>query len=289
MKTAGLVLAVLVLLVLVLTIVSFNSQRKSTARYLKTISQLPRPTSEQTQRFAEHVAQARNWYKLIPAHPEVAFVFYLDPDAGRHWVRKAAGLDLKLGPESDLSSIEELETVFEDSVRPHQFQRGWGTTQEYLDLFGFWNFYPPETLEYEIRMENGDIIVTAGPGFRIRSGDGWCNVPRKLEAAGTAYVSSLFYPFAESYSHFSDGLMFIRISSSGEISPLLQNILKLHALRTTFSEENPNAKFDAWKKTEAFEILGKQIEGPLKEERKRLINEMVLAMERFLEKLETLN
>jgi hypothetical protein len=288
-KMKVLVIAAVFLLLLAVIFVGVRSRRESSNPYVGIVSQLPRPTPEQTRRFAEHVAQAKNWYKLIPAAPEVPFVFYLDPDAGRHWIRKTSGMNLKLSPETDLSVLEEAETVFEDSVRAHQYQRGWETTEEYLDFFGLWNFYAPNTLEYEILMENGDIIVTAGPGFKIRSDSGWCEIPRELEGAGTAFVSSLVYPFAEHYPHFADGLIFVRAEPSGEINPLLRNILELQALRRKVFEDNPDAEFDAWQKTENFQLLGKRIEAPLMQERKRLIQEMVSAMERFLEKLDVLN
>ena len=45
---------------------------------------LPVPTPEQTVRFADHVADNRNWYKHLPFFPPGAsFVFFPNPHAGR--------------------------------------------------------------------------------------------------------------------------------------------------------------------------------------------------------------
>lgn len=239
---------------------------------------LPKPTSEQNKRFAEYVAQARNWYKIIPASPQVAFFFYLDPDAGRYWVRKTSQLGLNLDSEIDTDAIEDSEVVFEDAVESHQWQRGWETTEEYRSLFGFWNFNTPYMPQTEILMDSGDIVITAGAGCRIRSGIGWCKIPRELKAAGTAWVSSLMYPFSYGYSHFAEGLVFVEVSASDPLNQLLQHILELKSLRKKESSD--------WSNTDEFKKLEQKIEEPLTHERNRLIGEMVFAMERFLQKLE---
>ena len=125
--------------------------RERKTSYFDIVLQLPKPTPEQTRQFAEYVTKARNWYKIIPASPSMPFFFYLDPDAGRHWVRKTSALHIDLDSESekDTDSIEKCELTFEDAMTPHQYQRDWETTKGYRERFGFWNFYSSKHLGFK--------------------------------------------------------------------------------------------------------------------------------------------
>ena len=62
-----------------------------TKDYVGVIRQLPRPTVAQTERFARYVSSAHSWYKHLPIHPKVPFVFYLDPGAGMSRVHTRTG------------------------------------------------------------------------------------------------------------------------------------------------------------------------------------------------------
>src|SRR4051794_19350108 len=62
-----------------------------TKDYAEVIRQLPRPTLAQTERFARFVSGAHSWYKHLPLHPKVPFIFYLDPGAGMNRVQTRTG------------------------------------------------------------------------------------------------------------------------------------------------------------------------------------------------------
>ena len=93
--------------------------------YFDLVSQLPLPTPEQTERFAEHVADNHSWYKHLPFFPPGAgFVLFLNPHAGCG-VRETEGR----------FSVYDIEhgDYFEHHSRL--------STRDYRDQFGHWDYW----------------------------------------------------------------------------------------------------------------------------------------------------
>ena len=97
-----------------------------TRDYLGLVRGLPRPTWEQTFRFAWFVAGAHNGYKHLPADGDVPFSFFLDPHAGG---------DLVMTPPGERSMV----AITDDSS---PFHDTWQTTATYRRRFGRWNYHP---------------------------------------------------------------------------------------------------------------------------------------------------
>ena len=49
------------------------------SQYVEMIRRHTLPAAEESQAFATRVAEAQSWYKRLPVHPKVPFVFYLSP------------------------------------------------------------------------------------------------------------------------------------------------------------------------------------------------------------------
>ena len=101
--------------------------------YLEIVSTLPLPTSEQTNRFAEHVARNHSWYKHLPYFPPGAsFVFFLNPNAGM-------GVQHKDG----VYNVFNVERA--DYFQHHSRL----TTVDYLARFGHWDYWVDDNPRYE--------------------------------------------------------------------------------------------------------------------------------------------
>jgi hypothetical protein len=146
--------------------------------YVEVIRQLPKPSVAQTERFARFVSSAHSWYKHLPVHPKVPFVFYLDPGAGMSLVQTRTG-------ESALVEIADEST---------RFHYTWQKTPDYRRRFGYWNYHAAYATSFWYASDGG-VVNTAGPGLRIlaESGD-WVPVPPDLAATGTALISALVHP-----------------------------------------------------------------------------------------------
>ena len=131
-------------------------------KYLELVRALPRPSLEQTYRFAWFVAGAHSWYKKLPTHGTAPFVFYLDPYAGFSTRYYANGK----------TAVEE---ITDESDRSHYT---WQTTADYHRRFGHWNY-------------DAD---TPGEGASVSDGEGnWIAVPRPFLEAGRADVNAFMH------------------------------------------------------------------------------------------------
>ena len=97
-------------------------------KYLEMVRALPRPSLEQTYRFAWFVAEAHSWYKHLPADRTVPFVFYLDPYAGWSEVTTVATGEVTLQEITDESTHLPLHLADDrglpQAVRPLELYRG---------------------------------------------------------------------------------------------------------------------------------------------------------------------
>jgi hypothetical protein len=154
-----------------------------TADYVGAVRRLPRPTLAQTERFARYVSCAHSWYKHLPLHPKVPFVFYLDPGAGMSHVRTRTG---------EAALVE----VTDESTR---FHYTWQKTADYRRRFGHWNYHAAYGTSFLFAGEGGEVS-TAGAGLAVLTESGeWAGVPPVLAAAGTAQVNALVHPSPNFY------------------------------------------------------------------------------------------
>lgn len=89
--------------------------------YLEGAGSVPIPTSAQIRDFVSFVANAKSWYKHLPARPPGAPMhFYLDLNAGRDRLRRWGH-----------------EVIYRDRTeRTEKFHYSWMTTAEYRERFG---------------------------------------------------------------------------------------------------------------------------------------------------------
>ena len=108
-------------------------------KYLELICDLPRPSLEQTYRFAWFVTGAHSWYEHLPAYGTVPFVFYLNPYAG--W-----------SEETTVATGEvTLQEITDESERSHYTSQ---TTADYHMRFGHWDY----TVDKGARSRTGRAI-----------------------------------------------------------------------------------------------------------------------------------
>jgi hypothetical protein len=147
-------------------------------RYFAVTRALPRPSIEQTVRFAWFVSDAHSWYKHLPADHKVPFNFYLDPDAGRNYVVTSTGEHLMVD-------------VTDESV---QFHYTWQTTATYRRRFGHWNYNAPYGNGFMFAADGG-IVDTAGIGPSVLDQIGnLLSVPASALMVGTANVNAYVHP-----------------------------------------------------------------------------------------------
>jgi len=120
----------------------------STRDYVEIVRQLPQPTLAQTERFARYVSSAHSWYKHLPIHPKVPFVFYLDPGAGMNLVHTRTGETA-------------LVAVTDESTR---FHYTWQKTEDYRRRFGCWNYRADYGTSFMFAGEGG-VVNSAGAGL----------------------------------------------------------------------------------------------------------------------------
>lgn len=160
--------------------------------YSKVMKQLPRPTEEQTNQFAEFVSDAHSWYKHLPVYPGSPFYFYLDPNAGRSMVHLPTG---------GVTFVD----ITEESRPLHDT---WQPTQTYRNRFGFWDYYASYGTFFLFCEKEGVVDTRGSVGVdkadkksRRRTGPvilapevGWLEVPDTLLDAGEVLLTSLVHP-----------------------------------------------------------------------------------------------
>ena len=148
-------------------------------KYMRMVRSLPRPSLEQTYRFAWFVAEAHSWYKHLPTERKVPFFFYLDP---------CAGMNLVSTPTGERALVE----ITEQSSR---FHYTWQTTSDYRRRFGHWNYLAQYGTSLQFASDGG-TVDTAGMGAVVLDEEGnWIAVPQRLLEAGKAEVNAFVHDY----------------------------------------------------------------------------------------------
>jgi len=149
--------------------------------YVEIVRRLPRPSANHIAAFAEFVAGAHSWYKHLPLHPDVPFVFFVDPNAGRQVVHTRAG---------ETAVLE----VTDDDPR---FHYTWKTTKVQLEQFGHLAYDANYGTSISRPSADGAPQV-ARPRPQVLSEEGdWIRVDGELLVAGTALLNAAVYERAD--------------------------------------------------------------------------------------------
>jgi len=155
-----------------------KSARKDGERYFEIARSMPRPTIEQTIRFAWFVAGAHSWYKHLPADRKVPFVFVLDPTAGKYLVITQTG----------------ERAMVEVTDQSNHFHYTWQTTETYRRRFGHWNYFAPYGSSFFFGSDGGTVTTErSGPSILHMNGN-WVRVPATVLAEGTAEINAFVHP-----------------------------------------------------------------------------------------------
>jgi hypothetical protein len=134
---------------------------------------LPLPTLEQTERFAQHVADNHSWYKHLPFFPPGAsFVVFPNPQAGRG-VRAD-------GDRFVVYDVEQGNYFKHHSRVP---------TAEYLALFGYWDYWVDDNPR--VYPEPGPWLYGAEGGRELLPED----LKRQWSCRLTAFLKPMFSMF----------------------------------------------------------------------------------------------
>lgn len=139
--------------------------------YRSLVAHLPRPTSEQMECFAQHVADDHSWYKHLPLLPPGRpFVFYLDP---------YAGVKLKRMPDGSIRVVD-----CEDG------------TAYYRDRFGHLVYYRVAGSAMYFSDRDGGLLFPADTACAVfdPQHERLRPLPAEVSEAGTAFVSGLVHP-----------------------------------------------------------------------------------------------
>lgn len=136
------------------------------AEYYALLAPLPRPTAEQVERFARHVARAHSWYKHL-AFTGAEFVVFIDPSAGGAFT--------------------------EDQPRIHHT---WQTRRDYIEQFGHLSYMyrhsPTDPFDTDYVL-NARVDVRDGVGHLV---DQHATPVLELPEAMLRDCGFTLYPFA---------------------------------------------------------------------------------------------
>jgi hypothetical protein len=134
----------------------------------------------QTALFASYVAAAHSWYKHLPVHKKVPFLFFLDPNAGKYLARDAKGRET-------MRPIEDPKDHIHYTAQK---------TDDYLRRFGFWNYDAQYGTSLLYRV--GDHTADTEPqGSRVVNNEGeWIPVSTDVIELGRAEVNAFVHPHA---------------------------------------------------------------------------------------------
>src|SRR5262245_61515832 len=126
--------------------------------YIDCIRNLPRPSDEQVDAFVEYVAHAHSWHKHLPLLPPgKAFVFYLNPNAGREWMWTKRG-----GKYRDRTY---------DIPYNERFHYTWQPTEQYIQRFGYLDYFVDAGTSFLVTGRRGVIDTRRVPRIQSPSGD----------------------------------------------------------------------------------------------------------------------
>jgi hypothetical protein len=109
-------------------LLSLPLPRLNLTEYRAIVGQLPPPSHDQIEAFADYVSAAKSWYKHLPLWPPgEPFLFYIDPHVGLDCIVDASGGATYL-PRT------------EETPPSHRFHYTWMTTEEYRSRYGWLAF-----------------------------------------------------------------------------------------------------------------------------------------------------
>ncbi len=149
--------------------------------YLEVVRKLPRPTVEQTMNFIDFLSTLHSWYKHLPYPKGFAFLFFLDPNAGRHIIYKGVK--------------EYYSKDFWEEDMP--FNEICNRTETYIKSYGYWSYHTNrDNVIWEITEENGMIGKYKHIGYNILSPQNKLIImPDEIKALGTVEINKLIWDF----------------------------------------------------------------------------------------------
>jgi hypothetical protein len=150
----------------------------SLPEYSELVADLPAPTQEQMQAFAEFVSEAHSWYKHLPLLPPGRpFQFFLDPSAG-------------------LQRVGTLDGRIRAVVREERgFHYSWLPTREYRDRFGYLAFSQSSGTSVALVAPDGNQLIGSDDASAVHDpGTGrLLHLPGEALEAGQAWLSGIVH------------------------------------------------------------------------------------------------
>jgi hypothetical protein len=195
--------------------VSVAESNLSTGSYVEVVRALPKPTPEQSARFASFVADAHSWYKHLPLYPKTPFFFFLDPTAGMKYESDSSGAGGKY--------VDSLKGGIHYSDMP---------TATYRKQFGHWNYHRDsgcillERLLMEHLLHRSECdCATLGTDFGANARDingQKLNIPSKLMLMGKADLSAFVHETSSVHLWFWDDVERLKAISPSTFLPTLE-------------------------------------------------------------------
>lgn len=148
--------------------------------YLAEVRRLPRPSEEQVDEFVEYVSSAHSWYKHLPLYRRpTPFLFYLNPNAGREWIRTGRG-----GGYRD-------RTI--DTPPRDRFHYTWQPTVQYLERLGYLDYYAKAGTSFLLPVGGGVLTTESVPRILAANGE-WIDLPDAIRTIGVARLTASIHP-----------------------------------------------------------------------------------------------
>ena len=166
---------------------------KPSNEYLDIVRKLPRPSLDQTMNFLNAFSTFHSWYKKLGYPKGKAFLFYLDPNAGRLFYYKGIKDYYYSDSWQENLPIHTTTPGLPENDKP--FQLNYNATKRYLTRYGHWCYYTNggDTI-WEITEENGMIEEYTGIGYNILTPENkLILMPDDIKELGTVEINKLIW------------------------------------------------------------------------------------------------
>lgn len=166
---------------------------KPSNEYLDIVRKLPRPSLDQTEKFLNNFSTIHSWYKKLGYPKGKAFLFYLDPNAGRLFYYK--GTKDYYHKDCWKENWPKLTTTPGLPENDEPFQLNYNETERYLTRYGHWSYYTNgDDRIWEITEENGMIEKYSGIGYNILTPENkLILMPDNIKELGTVEINKLIW------------------------------------------------------------------------------------------------